>query len=260
MALAPALTHASQGGPDNEVGTAHQSDAGYSFNWEGNRITPARVLSSAKLRKRDGIILLGMGSIAMTIGVGLMVGEAAVKPRPGEVRVWSKTGCWISFDFGLVLLPLGLHAAIAGIAMLARGRSHDRLAAVMSLEGPGPIWMDWHSAGKGSRILGSIMTLVGTGFLTASLATFVPHYTCDRWECSAWPEVGTWESSPGPPWQLALGFGVAGVFASTLGLILLIAGYAEQKTFLENRHDEATVKEREPVSLALSPTGLSLVW
>ena len=258
--LVPTATHASQAGTDEDLEASEQEDEGYSFNWDGSRITPQKVLSSAKLRKRDGMILLGIGSIAMTIGAGLMIGEAAVRPGPGEVRVWSKTGCWISFGFGLVLLPLGLHAAIAGMAMMARGKSHDRLATIMSREGPGPFWLDWHSTGKGTRILGNILMLVGTGFLTASLTTLVPHHTCDRWECNAWPEVGDWEDSPGPPWQLALSFGVTGLFASTLGLIMLIAGYAEQKSFLERRHDDAEAQVRAPVSLTLSPGGLALVW
>ena len=249
LALAPATARADEG----DAGDPIEPAAGYSYSWEGSRITPARVLSSARLRKRDGMILLGIGSLAMTVGAGLMIGEAAVMPRPGEVRVWSKTGCWISFDFGLVLLPLGLHAAIAGIAMLARGRSHDRLAAIMSLEGPGPVWLEWHSTGKATRILGTVMTLVGSVFLSASLAMVVPHYTCDRWECNAWPEVGEWNEDHDVPWMLSLGFGAAAAVASTLGIIMLVAGFHEQSRFLENRH-------LHEVSLAPTPTGLALVW
>jgi hypothetical protein len=256
LALAPATARAQE----DEGEASIEPAGGHSYIWEGSRITPTRVLSSARLRKRDGLILLGIGGLAMTVGAGLMIGEAAVMPRPGEVKVWSKTGCWISFDFGLVLLPLGLHAAIAGIAMLARGKSHDRLAEIMSLEGPGPIWLEWHSTGKATRILGSVMTLVGTGFLAASMAIFVPHFTCDRWECNAWPEAGEWEATPSPLWMLPLGFGIAGLFASALGIIMLVAGYLEQSRFLENRHDEAMVQERDPVSLAPTPTGLALVW
>ncbi|MBW2262399.1 MAG: hypothetical protein JRG91_10540 [Deltaproteobacteria bacterium] len=261
LALTPARVIASQNDVEEEGKETLLLHAGYSYNWDASRITPAKVASSAKSRKNGGIFLLVTGSVAMTLGAGLMIGESAVKPRPGDVRVWSKTGCWISFVFGMALVPLGLHAAAAGIGMIARSKGHDKLASVMSMEGPGPTWMAWHSEGKGLRIAGNVMAIIGSGFLSLSLATSVPYLTCDRWECSAWPEVGEWQGSGGNPTGISpIIFAAVGAFLSTLGLTMMVAGYAMQARFLHDRHQQEIGQASGPIALTLSPTGLSLVW
>jgi hypothetical protein len=220
-------------------------------DWGDGPLSPGNVRASARRRGHAGGFLLVAGGLGAALGTGLMIGEYVVKPGPDEQKVWSDKGCMISFGFGLIFVPTGVYMASVGAAMLARSRTLESVAGSMELTGPDPRWKAWHDESKGLRVIGNVLSLVGTGLITAALATSVPSGICRKWKCQAWPEYGPWEGWGSEPVSLSIGFGVAGAMIATLGVSLLLVGYSKQARF----HDRHL-----PVMLAASPGGLALAW
>jgi len=243
LVLLPAQARASGGGGAEELLLEQ--------GWGDGPLSPGNVRASARRRDHAGGFLLVAGGLGAALGAGLMIGEYAVKPGPGEEKVWSDKGCMISFGFGLVLVPTGVYMASVGAAMLARSRTLESVAASMELTGPDPRWKAWHGEGKGLRVVGNVLSLVGTGFIAMALVTSLPSGICRKWKCQAWPEYGPWEGWDSEPVAFSIGLGVAGAMIATFGVSLLVVGYAMQ----------ARLQERlARVSLVPTPTGLALIW
>jgi hypothetical protein len=211
--------------------------------------------AAAAFAGKAGTGLAVVGALSAAAGVGLMTGEYAVRPNPGDVMVWSRKGCWLSFMSGMMLLAGGVHSLAAGIGMIARGRQHGRLARIMRIEGPSPVWDAWYATSRRLRIGGHMLSVAGTFLLYWGLVAVVPHDTCDRWECRAWPEYGSFDARDNPAREVSVVLIVlAGVMYASGGA-LMAAGYAKQWRVLEDRH------VAEPrVLLSLSPGGLVLAW
>ena len=213
---------------------------------------------AAERRRTEGIGLSATGAVAAALGASLMIGEYVVRPRPGDVRVWRLEGCWISFIAGSMLVPFGVHALVAGIALLARSRTLAAVADVVLVEGPGSWWDAWYGKAKHLRITGTVLMTVGSAFLAGSLMSMLPYATCNRWECDAWPEHGTWSGvKGGSSFPAFVSLAAVSAVAYSIGLGMMIGGYAMQHDLLENRH---LIDSKPRILLTFSPAGLALAW
>lgn len=245
------LSARAQAGQDEPLAGGGADELLVEQDWGDGPLTPWNVQSASRRRGNAGRFLLVAGGLATALGAGLMIGEFAVKPRPGEQKVWSDKGCMVSFVFGLILVPYGLHMASAGAALLARSRTLSGVAQAMEHTGPDPRWRGWHGEGQALRVVGSVLSLLGTGFITMSMVASIPSGICRKWKCQAWPEYGPWEGWSSEPVEISIMFALGGALFSTLGLSLLVVGAVKQARTLERIG---------PVALVPSPTGLTLLW
>jgi hypothetical protein len=219
-------------------------------------MNPDVVAAAAAHRWQQSRILLGIGISATAIASALMIGEVAVKPEKGYVGLWAKDGCFTSFILGSLFLPLGVHLTVAGLFTMLRSRHLGRMARVMEMEGPDGPWLGWHRTGKFNRIFGQVLTVIGTVMVTAGLVAILPHVTCEKWECQAWPEYGRWHGVEGTTqYALGLSFSITGASIAVIGAILMATGYSQQNRVLVDRHEG-----KARILLSVSPTGLLLRW
>lgn len=231
------------------------------FGWEASPIDPMDVATVARNRKHAGIFFTAAGGLAAVLGSSLMIGEAIVRPRPGDEKVWSQMGCELSFTFGMMLVPWGVHLLATGLGMVARGQSLEQLHKIMMIEGPSPFWLEWNQKAKALRISGNILSIVGTAFLTMGLELYFPYSVCERWKCHGWPHFEECPAESGSTLTSAgIGFMIVGVVTSALGIGLMVTGYARQAQFLRDRHEKGYAPPAQRVLLSFSPGGLSLAW
>lgn len=224
--------------------------------------TPDQVDSVARKREAGALVLMPLGGIALTVGASLMIGEVLVKPDLEEEKVWSPKGCRISFGVGGVLAPTGTFMLTAGLLMLMRSRTLSDLAEVMEIMGPSPVWMKWHSAGKGMRITGNVLASVGALLVTGGTLLTWPPSVCDKWACQAYPDgYGAWEGyEHDGSWTYGVIMASTGGVAVVAGIVLMALGYSEQKRFLSERGLTMEQMRTPALSFRMTPGGFVLHW